>query len=96
MNSGRKTVGTPGHREPLSDIPVATAWLEVEALVSNATSSAVYIGGKNVYALSGGEMGTRLVTDGTRGDRMTFSGVNLAEVYIDAQNDGEGVSFTYG
>jgi len=96
MTSGRKTVKTPGHPESLSDVPIPVAWIEIEALVSNSTSSAVYVGGPETFARAGGEMGTRLVTDGTRGDRITFNGVDLSTIFVDAQNAGEGVSYTYG
>ena len=96
MRSGRKTILTSGHPEPLSDVSLPTQWLEIEALVSNSPDSAVYVGGKNVHARVGGEMGTRLNTNGIGGDRITFNEEDLANVWIDAQNDGEGVSFTYG
>ena len=93
MISGRKTVGTAGHPERLWPTPLGRIRIEVDVLPDNTADSAVYIGGPQTYAGTGGQMGRRLMRRAAGGDSWVKDSYDPHDVWIDAENSGEGVSF---
>lgn len=94
MISGRKLVASAGHAERLYHQDVGTIMrVEVDVLPDNTADSAVYIGGPQTYAGTGGQMGRRLAQRASGGDSWVRDHINPYHVWIDAENDGDGVSF---
>ena len=69
------------------------ASVELDVLPDNAADSAVYIGGPQTYAGTGGQMGRRLVERADGGDSWTRENIDPYHVWVDVENDGEGVGF---
>ncbi len=88
--SGRKTVTTAGTVVALTAEEIRCDWVTVTALATN--TALVAVGAKGVKAHSGEEAGTLLQP----GQSATFSIKALAELLVDAQVSGQGVSYTYG
>lgn len=87
LSGGRKTVPTAGTRVQLSATPVSCQGVIVQALRSNAGNVAV--GGPDVSSSSGGENGVEIVA----GQTITLFVKDLSLVYIDADNNGDGVQY---
>jgi len=85
---GAKTVTSAGTAEPLSATRKMVRNLDVQAKVGNTDS--VYIGGPNVQ--NGGADGLEAIP---LGSRHYSRPIDLAKVWIDADVNGEGVTYTY-
>lgn len=88
IGSGNASIVTPG-------VPVAiagrTPCKKVVLCAPSSNTGEVYVGGANVSAANGSEVGIVLLPIG-----MTTLEINdLSKIYIDATVAGEGVSFTY-
>lgn len=95
MISGRKTILTPGHPERLWPTDVGRLQrVEVDVLPDNTDDTAVYIGGPQTTARTGGEMGRPLWQRDRGGDSWVRLDINPYHIYVDVQdgNGGEGVS----
>lgn len=86
---GRKVVAVPGTAEALVAAPTPAKKVEIMALPTNTLSVAV--GASTVVALPGTERGTILYA----GSNATIYLEDLADIYVDAEFAGEGVTFTY-
>lgn len=87
---GSQTVAVPGTAEALVDVPTPFQCLMVQAMESN--TGTVMLGGSNVVAANDkSEVGIKLVPLAM----IVLSKSDLYEWYIDAENAGDGVTFTY-
>lgn len=85
---GRKTVTTAGTRVTLAS-STACKQVAITALVGN--TGTIVVGGSTVVASAGTRQGIPL----SAGDTIAMEIDNLADVYLDATVNGEGVSFVY-
>ena len=85
--SGRAAVTTAGTRERVSDTPLLLREVEIVTLHTNTT--AVFVGGIDVSAVSGKERGIPLLSQEAR----ILENVDLQNVWIDAVTDGEGITW---
>lgn len=85
---GRKTVAAAGTREALAGAATAARRVDITALSAN--TGTVVIGGSTCVAAAGARRGTPLLA----GDTVTVHISDLANLYIDATVNGEGVSYT--
>ena len=92
LKDGSATVAAHGTRVPLSATAKTMAnWITFYAKAGN--SGNIYIGGSTVSSTSGAIMG--------QGDAfvtwpmVAFNAYDLNQIYIDSDNDGEGVQFVY-
>jgi len=88
IGDGRKVVATAGAREALASLTPATIVI-ITAETDN--TSYIVIGGATVVAALATRQGTPL----NPGDSITLEVDNLADVYLDAMVNGEGVTYTY-
>lgn len=88
VTDGRKTVATPTSAEPLVGSATPSKKVEIQALFSNVERIAV--GASTVVEATGTEQGTILLP----GSSFTMYVEDLADIYIDVKNGGDGVSFT--
>lgn len=87
---GRKTVTTAGTREALA-ASTAAKWVAITALDDNG--GAVVVGGAStVVAALASRRGTPLMA----GEDLTLPVSDLADVGLDVEVSGDGVSFIYG
>ena len=86
---GRKTVASAGTPEALVGVATPCKRVDVQALSTN--TGIIVVGGAGVVAAAGTRTGIALEAKQT----YSFSITDLANVYIDATVDNEGVSFTY-
>ena len=90
IGSGRQTVSNSGTRVQLSTENIPAQRVIVTAEIDNTDT--VVIGGANVVASPDTAIvGTPLAP----GDSFTVMVNNVNKVYVDAQNNGEGVTYTY-
>ncbi len=95
LSSGRATVTTAATAVPLSTADTGFESVTITALAAN--TKVVCVGGPDVVALAAGRKGTALEKGQVMRLTKAFDGVSdLAHVYIDAEVNGEGVSFSYG
>ena len=92
INTGSKNVTAAGTAEALTSTRTIATWVIIQAKSGN--TNAVYVGDSTVSSTNG----HRLIATNTM---PMFPGgggnyINLANVYIDAAVNGEGVIFTYG
>ena len=84
--SGQKTVTSAGTAVPLASLPI-NGPLIVKALNSNAGNISVGNDGNNDVTVTNGLLLAA-------GDEFYFGYIgNLSSIYIDSENDGEGVSW---
>lgn len=88
VGDGRKTVASTGTAEALS---TTTAIKEVTITAETDNTDIVVVGGSTVVAALATRRGTPLYP----GDSVTLTADDLAEVYVDALVNGEGVTFNY-
>ena len=88
--NSRIIVNTPGTPRPLSEGSRSVVTVTITALAANTT--AIHVGGPAVRARAGEANGLPM-SGGTRPDSATFNSVDLADIWIDAINAGDGVSF---
>ena len=89
LGDGRQTCGTAGTRVALSATPLMASYLFVTAMTTNTTP--VVIGGSTVVASSATQQGLPLQP----GETVEFALDNVADVFLDAVTNGEGVVFMY-
>ncbi len=89
INSGRAAVTTAGTPVQLSSSPIMSTKLYITSPASNG--GYIYVGGATVSAVGGSEQGVLLTPTGS----VTLDISDLSKVWIDATEDGEGVSYTY-
>lgn len=89
MATGRKVVASAGTAEALAASDTRIFRLTVQAETDNTNNVAV--GDSNVVAAAGSERGAVL----SPGSSVDIYDANLANVYVDAVTDGEGVTFIY-
>ena len=82
IGSGQKTVAAAGTAEVLGS-STATQSIIVKALAGNTGN--IYVGGSGVTSSNGFVLAA--------GDTVSIDTDNLSDVYIDADNSGEGVSY---
>lgn len=87
---GRTIVATAGTRVALAASTPA-AWVQITALMTN-TGLVVVGGASTVVAEAASRRGTPLA----RGDSVTMPVRDLADVGVDAEASGDGVSYVYG
>jgi hypothetical protein len=85
--SGRKTVATVGEAERISTVPLQVTHVDIFALDVN--TDRVHVGDKNVRAATGMESGWPLSAK----ESVTFTNVDLMDIWLDAAVAGEGVSW---
>lgn len=92
VGSGNKTVTTAGTRVALAASSTPVVWATVQAKCAN--TGYIYVGGANVSSSNGIEIAAcQAAVFGTVIDGRAY--YDLAEIYIDASVNGEGVKFTY-
>lgn len=89
IGHGKKTVTTAGTDVALAS-STAAKWVTIQAYRANTANIAV--GGSGVDATAATGDGVTLAA----GESITLPIDNLADVFIDATVNGEGVRFTYG
>ena len=82
--SGQKTISSAGTAETLA---TSTAIVSVTIKALAANTGNVYVGGSNVDDTNGFVL--------AKGDTVSLDVDNLADVYLDVDTNGEGVSFIY-
>jgi len=87
LSGGRKVVTTGGTREQVTTSETLTSAVIVQALRSN--SGNVMIGGDDVDVTAGSENGIEL----TPGQTADINIIDLSLLWIDADNNGEGINF---
>lgn len=92
ISHGNKTVTTAGTSVALKATSTAAKWIWVHAYSANTGKIAV--GGSGVNA--SGTVGTGTGGALAAGESIMLPVFDLANVYIDATVNGEGVRFTYG
>lgn len=90
LGDGRKVVAAAGTAEALVGSSTPALWVCITALKSNTEQ--VCVGGADVVAAEGSETGQPLDAK----EWVTLPVKDVAEVYVDAVVNGEGVTFTYG
>lgn len=95
IKSVRKEVATAGIREALSATNLFVKKLIIQALGDN--TNAVTVGDVTVVGATATRIGIALDTDATvqQGDIVELCDVDLADVYVDAITNGDGVSYIY-
>lgn len=88
IKDGRAVVTTPGSRVQISAVPYAIKEVTLTALAGNAGT--VVIGGNTVVA----SLATRTGTPLNKDDSCTIEIDDLSDVYMDATNANDGVSFS--
>jgi len=88
VGDNRKTVTTPGTAVALAS---STAIKEVTVTAELNNTGTLTVGGSTVVDAVATRRGTPLYP----GDSFTIESDNLAEVFIDAEVGGDGVSYTY-
>ena len=88
IGTGRKTVPSAGTAVPLASSTPASKAI-ITALAANGGT--VVVGGPAVVAAPASIQGTPL----RPGDTLALDIYNLAAVFLDAEQSGDGVSFTY-
>lgn len=89
MVSGRKTVAAAGTAEALAASSTPCEKVDVQAELDN--TGVVCVGGSNVVASASTRTGIALQA----GDHYCFEIDNLADIYVDSEVNGEGVTFNY-
>lgn len=89
IGSGKKLVGTAATRVTLVAASTPFKMVDIQALFTNTKKIA--FGDVSVVALEGSEVGAFL----TAGASVRIYGTDLVDIYLDAEQGGEGVSFTY-
>ncbi len=89
LGDGRKTIVTPGTRLPLVTVPTPAKQVVITALEVNVGT--VVIGAATVVA----SVATRRGTPLGPGDTFILDVDDLAEVFLDAVNAGDGICFIY-
>jgi hypothetical protein len=89
LADGRKVVAAAGTREALVPAPTPARYVTLTALRGNAGD--VVVGGNTVVAALAGRRGVPLAA----GDSETLPVNDLAKVFLDAEVNGDGVSFVY-
>jgi hypothetical protein len=87
LKGGRKVVTTGGTAEQLTATDTNCQGAILQALRTN--TGTVAVGGSDVNIAAGGENGIIL----TAGQTMTLFTTNLTRIWIDAENDSEGVNY---
>ena len=87
--SGDKDVTTAGTAERLVTESTVVHWIRITAKSANTEN--VGVGGSTVNATAATEVGT--ILDALQ--YVEFENVDLYEIYVDADVNGEGVTFTY-
>ena len=87
VKAGRKTVTVVGKAERLSSVSLFALHVDIFALDGN--TDRVHVGDMNVRADTGLESGWPL----TRLESVTFTNIDLMDVWLDAAVAGEGVSW---
>lgn len=90
LGDGRKTVTSGGTAVPLVASSTPCFWVTITAETDN--TGVIAVGGSTVVAALGTRRGLALAA----GASVTLSINDLANVYIDATVNTEGVTFTYG
>jgi hypothetical protein len=90
IESGRQKVNNAGHAKALSDEELVVDYIIIVAESDN--TDRVVVGAENVKAEAGKEKGIPLSAGG---QLLTLYSVNLAEIYVDAVVDDEGVTYFY-
>jgi hypothetical protein len=88
FDDGSKDVAVAGTPERLSDVSIPCAEVTIVAKVAN--TDLIYVGGASVSSASGVPL--------NGGDAQTiksYRNVDLANIWIDAAVNGEGVTFNY-
>lgn len=85
MKSGQKAVAAANTAEAL--VATSTPCLSVTVKAKHANTNMIYVGASDVTSSNG------FVLDA--GEAVTVDIDNVADVYIDADTNGEGVSFIY-
>jgi len=88
IGDGRKVVTTAGTREALAS---STPCKRVVITAETDNTGIIVVGGSTVVAATATRQGTPLYA----GDSFELEIDNLADVYLDATVDGEGVTYTY-
>jgi len=88
VGDGRKVVASAGTAEALA---ASTACQKVDIQAELDNTGIIVVGGSTVVAAAGTRRGIAL----RAGDSYEFEIDNLADIYIDATVNGEGVTFTY-
>lgn len=89
IGDGRKTVATAGTAEALVGSATPAKKVEIQALFSNTQRLAV--GASTVDETAGSERGTILLP----GSSFTLYLEDLADIFVDVNVNGEGVSYTF-
>lgn len=84
ISDGSKDVTTAGTAVPLSS---STTCLSVNVQAKTSNSGAIYVGGSSVDNSRGAKL--------LAGDSIPIDIDNLNKVYIDSDNNGDGVTYTY-
>ena len=97
LNLASKAVTTAGTRVPLSATTQLCAWLSIQAAPGNVQD--VFVGDVTVSSTRGYIL--KPVAPGQQPNSWTIAPgdalnlINLAEVYVDASADGEGVNYLF-
>lgn len=86
--TGRKTVATPGTAVPIVSTSLSCRRVDITALPTN--SGYIFIGDKNVSAVTGSEAGNILYA----GNTATLSISDAILLWIDSQNANDGISYS--
>lgn len=86
---GRKVVATAGVAERLVASSLPVAWVDIQAL---RNTQYMAVGASTVVVAVGTERGTVLGPEVP----VRYENVNLYDIWLDAEVNGEGVNFTYG
>lgn len=86
---GRKVVTTAGIAERLVASSLPVAWVDIQAL---RNTQYIAVGTSTVVVAVGIERGTILGPEVP----VRYENIDLYDIWLDAEIDGEGVSFTYG
>lgn len=88
------TVATAGTRQQISASNLYALSVAIQA--KKANTGKIYVGDSSVSSTRGHELaaGETYIVDG-QGKPNSLEEVNLADLYVDAQTNGEGVNVTY-
>lgn len=89
ITSGRQVVTSAGTRVPLVSTPTACKRVDVMAETNN--TNYIVVGGSGVIALEATRKGIPL----SGGMSFTFYIRELSDIYVDALENGEGVTFVF-
>jgi len=87
LTGGRKVVPNSGSRVRMATGETAVSEVLIQALFSNAGN--IMVGGDDVDSSASSENGAELVP----GEKLLLSVDDLSRIWLDADNDGEGVNF---